>query len=161
MIRSRPSLGRGDSQLQGGQPRYPIYPKTEQLAGAVAALGCDLRLIPSLPGLVRHAVHDLPRLFLGERHTLGGSGLLIPIREAIAAETCELHQLDLLHVVEAPQMCEEASKGFSLKLGSDCFGHATGRGVLAIWPLSRCDVRVGAVDLDRVQRTPYTPRLCA
>src|SRR4029078_9451014 len=134
MIRSRPSLGRGDSQLQGGQPRYPIYPKTEQLAGAFAALGCDLRLIQSLPGLVRHAVHDLPRLFLGERHTLGGSGLLIPIREAIPEKTCELHQLDILHVVAAPQMCEEASKGFSLKLGSDFFGHAPGAVCLALSP---------------------------
>src|SRR4029078_9754460 len=99
MIRSRPSLGRADSQLQGGQPRYPIYAKTEQLAGAFAVVGCDLRLIQSLPGLVRHAVHDLPRLFLGERHTLGASGLLIPIREAIAAQTCELHPLLLLPVV--------------------------------------------------------------
>src|SRR4029078_9535655 len=116
MIRSRPSLGRADSQLQGGQPRYPIYPKTEPLAGAFGALGCDLRLIPSLPGLVRPAVHDLPLLCLGERHTLGGSGLLIPIREAIAAETCELHQLDILHVVAVPQIWEEGSKGFSLQL---------------------------------------------
>src|SRR6185312_4756065 len=151
MIRSRPSLGRADSQLQGGQPRYPIYPKTEQLAGAFAALGCDLRLIQSLPGLVRHAIHDLPRLFLGERHALGGSGFLIPIREAIAAETGELHQLDILDVVPRPQMPDEAAKGFSLKLSSDCFGHATGRRDLTIWPLSRFDVGVGAVDLDRVQ----------
>ena len=50
------------------------------------ALGRDLPMEHRLPCLVAHAIDDLSRLFLAERHALGSCRLLVAIGEASTAE---------------------------------------------------------------------------
>src|SRR5882757_1959199 len=55
-------------------------------------------LMGRLPGLVGHAVDGLAALVLGHRRTLGVGGFLEPVRQAIAAEAGEVHQVDILDI---------------------------------------------------------------
>src|SRR5262245_54185386 len=60
-----------------------------------------------LPSLIGHAVDDLSRLFFIERQALSGGSLLIPVREAVTAESGKLHQVNILHVTALAQMFNE------------------------------------------------------
>src|SRR5215218_9255020 len=88
--------------------------------GSVAGLrfleGRELRpgrlvLVARLPGVVRHAVDVLAALVLGERDAARVGGLLQPVRQAVAAEPGEVHQVDVLHVRACPQVLDEAPEG--------------------------------------------------
>jgi len=63
-----------------------------------------------LPSLIGHAVDDLSRLFFIERQALSGGSLLVPVREAVTAESGKLHQVNILHVTALAQMFNESTK---------------------------------------------------
>src|SRR5262249_44359534 len=79
------------------------------LARMLVRLGRTL-LELCLPSLIGHAVDDLPRLFLGDRYSLGGGSLLIPVGETVTAESGKLHQVNILHVTALAQMFNESAK---------------------------------------------------
>src|ERR1043165_602593 len=60
--------------------------------------GRGFLLVLRLPFVVRHAVHALAALVLAQRHALGVGRILHPVRQAVAAEAGEIHQVDVLHV---------------------------------------------------------------
>src|ERR1700742_877173 len=60
------------------------------------------------PGLVRHAVDGFTALVLGHCHALGVGRILEPIRQAIAAEAGQIHQIDVLHISARPQRLDQA-----------------------------------------------------
>src|SRR5262245_27263386 len=82
-------------------------------------VGRRLFLILRLPFLERHAVHGLAALVLRHCHALGVGGILHPVRQAVAAEAGEVHQVDVLHVGARAQMLEQAPErgGFELRAG--------------------------------------------
>src|SRR5262245_44835984 len=66
----------------------------------------SLGLVALLPFLVGHAVNELARFILAECDAALGSRLLIPVRQAVAAEAGEIHQIDVLDVSAGAQMLE-------------------------------------------------------
>src|ERR1043165_3907101 len=58
----------------------------------------SLLLVLRLPLVIGHAVHGLAALVLGERDAFRVGGFLHPVAETVAAEACEIHQVDVLHV---------------------------------------------------------------
>ena len=93
-----------------------------------------LLLVLGLPFLIRHAVDRLTALVLGHRHTAGVSGLLHPVRQAIAAEAGEIHQVDVLHVGARAQMLEKAPERCGLELRGGLFVERHGRMLLFSLP---------------------------
>src|SRR5712671_8053190 len=91
-------------------------------------IGTGRPLICRLPGLVRHAVDGLAALVLGHRSAFGVRLVLEPVRQAIAAEAREVHQVDVLDIGAAAQMFDEAPehRGFKFRSGfvvdcHDCY----------------------------------------
>ena len=84
-----------------------------------------LRLVTRLPLRLRHAVDRLPALVPGHRHAALVGGFLHPVRQAIAAEAGEIHQVDVLHVGAAAQMLDQAAvdRGFEFRGGLLVDGH--------------------------------------
>jgi len=56
---------------------------------------------------VGHAVDGLAALVLGHRSAFGVRLVLEPVRQAIAAEAREVHQVDVLDIGAAAQMFDE------------------------------------------------------
>src|SRR5262245_61049943 len=140
-------------------PTFPAYPERQFVAAAAAVsarflaeLRGRLGLVLGLPGLVRHPVDDLPRLFLAEREPLSRGRLMVPAGETIAAEARKLHQVDVLHVGPLAQMRYEPAEGGGLELGPGALVelpvlHLQRLGVVRL-------VGMRAVQFDRVQRIP-------
>src|SRR6266478_271652 len=58
----------------------------------------SLLLVLGFPLVVRHAVDDLAGLRVGDLDTARAGFLAVPARQAIAAETGQVHQVDVLHI---------------------------------------------------------------
>src|SRR5258708_8794803 len=67
-------------------------------------------LVHRLPRVVRHAVDRLAALVLAHHRAPGVGFLLEPVGQAIATESGEIHQVDILHVGAQAQMFDEAAK---------------------------------------------------
>src|ERR1700684_811743 len=67
-------------------------------------LRCRLFLVFRLPFLIGHAVDDLARLGIGQLHALLFGRLAVPARQAITAETGQIHHVDMLHIGSFPQV---------------------------------------------------------
>src|ERR1700722_7666017 len=76
-----------------------------------------LFLVLGLPFLARHAVNDLPRVWIAQAETFRLSRLTIPTAQAIPAEPRQIHQIDVLHVGPFAQMLDQAAERGSLKFG--------------------------------------------
>src|SRR3954453_22108154 len=83
-------------------------------------------LVFRFPGLVRHAIDGFPALVLAQGDALGVGGVLEPVGQAVAAEACEIHQVDVLDVCPRLQMIDQAPESGSLEFRSgfvvDCHG---------------------------------------
>src|SRR4051812_21841642 len=83
-------------------------------------------LVFRLPGLVGHAVNGFPALVLAQGDALRVGGVLEPVGQAVAAEACEIHQVDVLDVRPRLQMIDQAPESGCLELRSgfvvDCHG---------------------------------------
>src|SRR5262249_43172793 len=75
-------------------------------------------LIARLPFGIGHAVNDLAGGVLVELDAAGLRGLLVPVRQAIAAKAGEIHEVDILDVVTLAQMFEQPPKRRSFQLVS-------------------------------------------
>src|SRR5580704_10227054 len=80
--------------------------------------GSRLRLKSCLPGLIRHAVDRLTALILAHCRPHGVGFFLEPIRQAVAAEARQIHQVDVLNVGAGPQMLDKTPKYRSFKFRS-------------------------------------------
>ena len=81
-------------------------------------LGAGGALIGRLPGLVRHAVDGLAALVPAHDRTLGVGGFLEPVRQAVAAEPRQIHQVDVLDVGAGAQMFDKAPEDGGLEFRS-------------------------------------------
>src|SRR4029077_9232667 len=79
--------------------------------------GRGFLLVLRLPLLVRHAVDRRAARLLGKRHALFVGGVLPPVRQAVAAEAREIHQVDVLHVGARAQVLDQAAEHGGLELG--------------------------------------------
>jgi len=73
-------------------------------------------LVQGLPLGICHAVNDFAGIWIGDGNALIGGGLAIPAAEAIAAETGEIHQIDILGVGAFAQVLHQAAKGGGFEL---------------------------------------------
>src|SRR6185369_10263718 len=80
-------------------------------------------LVLRLPLVVRHAVDDLARLRIGHLEALLAGLLAVPARQAVAAESGEIHQVDVLHVRALLQVRNQAAEGRGLQFGAGLVIH--------------------------------------
>src|SRR5689334_11135397 len=107
-------------------PRSAIYrsPDATELVLVTGArrrpLLCRRRflLVLRLPLIVRHAVDDLARLRIRHSDAALLGCLAIPLREAIAAEAREIHEVEILHVGARAQMLDQLAKSGGFELGT-------------------------------------------
>ena len=87
-------------------------------------------LVLCLPRLVGHTVDCLAAVILAQRHALCVRRVLQSVRQAIAAEPCKIHQVDILNIGAAAQMLDEPAKysrfQFHAGLVVDAHGHFLG-----------------------------------
>src|SRR5579883_53191 len=103
--------------ITGVTPRTTKSVLVLRLVERLLLLGRGFLAVLGLPLLVRHAVDDLARLGIGYFDALLARLLAIPARQAIAAETGQVHQVDVLHVRARPQMLDQAAEGGGLEFG--------------------------------------------
>src|SRR5215203_1494272 len=77
-----------------------------------------LALVTRLPVVVGHAVDVLAALIPRQRHTARVGRVLEPVREAVAAEAGEVHEVEVLHVGSRPQMLDQPAEGRRLELAA-------------------------------------------
>src|SRR5947209_19575395 len=99
MAGSSPAMTEG-SRIQS-MPAMGLLRRVE-LRGTGGAL--EFRL----PGLVGHAVDRLAALVLADPNALGVGLFLHPVRQAVAAEAGQVHQVDVLDVGAGAQMLDQA-----------------------------------------------------
>jgi len=94
-------------------PAVRLFHRRELLCAGGALMG-------SLPGLVGHAIDNLATLVPAHLHPPCVGGFLEPVGQAVAAETREIHQLDILHIVARAEMFDQAPEGggFEFRSGS-------------------------------------------
>src|SRR5215204_3287082 len=80
--------------------------------------GGRLALVTRLPVVVGHAVDVLAALVLRQRHAARVGRVLEPVREAVAAEAGEVHEVEVLHVGSRPQMLDQPAEGRRLELAA-------------------------------------------
>src|SRR5258708_6529308 len=90
-------------------------------------LGTGRALIGRLPGLVGHAVDGLAAFVLAHVSTLGVGFLLEPVGQAVAAESREIHQIDVLDIGAGAQMLDKAPEDGGFKFRSGFFINRHGR----------------------------------
>src|SRR3954447_23023454 len=134
---------------EAGTPRssgQTVHPRSTQaikiLMSVTGLLECGLLvlggllLMLGLPFLIRHAIDRLTALVLGHRHAAGVSGLLHPVRQAIAAEGGENHPVDVLHVGARARMLQKAPERGGPELCGGLFVERHGRMLLFSLPRS-------------------------
>src|SRR5262249_38469546 len=80
-------------------------------------------LVLGLPLVIRHAVDDLARLGIGYLDALLARLLAIPARQAVTAEPCQVHQVDVLPVGALPQVRDQAAESGSFQFGAGLVVH--------------------------------------
>src|SRR5882724_1706212 len=83
----------------------------------------SLLLVLGLPLVVRHAVDDLAGLRVGDLDAARAGFLSVPARQAIAAETGQVHQVDVLHIRAFLQMRDQPAKGGGFEFGAGLVVH--------------------------------------
>src|SRR5471032_2353288 len=86
-------------------------------------LRASLLLVLGFPLAVRHAVNHFTGSVEAQVDLLFiGSGL-VPLRQAVTAETGEVHQVDVLHILAAVQVRDQSTKGGGFKFEAFLIGH--------------------------------------
>src|SRR3954466_936423 len=70
-----------------------------------------------LPGLIGHAVDRLAALVLADPDALGVGLFLHPVRQAVAAEAGQVHQVDVLDVGAPAQVLDQAPENGGFEFG--------------------------------------------
>ena len=73
-----------------------------------------------LPLTVRHSVYGLPRIRVADVHPAFLRGGQVPFRQAVAAETRQIHQVDILHIRAFLEVLYQAAERSGFDLGT-CF----------------------------------------
>src|SRR5690606_14139022 len=107
VCRSPQCMGRADEPSRGADKSVLIWLALLEGGQLVVA---RLFLMLGLPLLVRHAVDDFARIVLTERLACLASRFLIPVRQAVAAEAGEIHQVYVLDVCALPHVLHELAK---------------------------------------------------
>src|SRR4051794_21077274 len=91
----------------------------------VLLLAGRFALMLRFPFLVGHPVDALACFRPAQRDAAGLRLLLVPVRKTVAAETGEIHEIDVLDIASLAQMLEEPAErcGFELGLGLRIAGH--------------------------------------
>ena len=80
-------------------------------------LGCRRLLMSGLPAIERLAVDALARGILADVDAALGGRFAIPVRKAIAAETRDDHEIDVLRVLAGVEMPEQPAEDGGFELG--------------------------------------------
>src|SRR6266851_7211351 len=88
-------------------------------------LGGRLLLVLLAPFVIRHAVDDLARLGVAERDALFLGRGAVPFRQAVAAESGEVHQVDVLHVGALAQMRDQRAERRCFEFGAGLVVHVS------------------------------------
>ncbi|EGE55978.1 hypothetical protein RHECNPAF_77009 [Rhizobium etli CNPAF512] len=127
---------------QAYSPRDGLFVRVVQFkSGLLHRRG--LVLVEIFPVLVRHAVDHFARFVLRHRNALGFGSFAVPVRQAVAAEAGEIHQIDVLHVAALLKMRDEAAEGGGFEFSLLFFAE---RGHLAFLP----SIGTGARQMDVV-----------
>jgi hypothetical protein len=89
-------------------------------------LGCTgAALMLFFPDFVRHAIDLLAGLRPWKINTLFTGGIFEPVCQTIAAESGQIHEIDILHIAALAQMANEPSEhcGFKFNLRFIVNGH--------------------------------------
>src|SRR5580698_5516770 len=109
--------GRFSSKQACDHPRSAQDKSAKTAASVLLACFFECRLLRrrrvvlvfGAPFVKRHAVDDLAALVLGHRQALGVGRVLHPVGQAVAAETGQIHQVDVLHVGAAAEVLDQAA----------------------------------------------------
>src|SRR5262249_1128707 len=98
-------------------------------------LRARLGLVLRFPGFIGHAVDGLAALVLGHGSPLLIGRVLEPVRQAVAAEARQVHQVDVLDIGPFAQMRDPApvDGGFEFRLGLVIKGHGRYPAVAQTW----------------------------
>src|SRR5262245_39182690 len=94
-----------------------------RLVEGLLLLGRGFLLVLGPPLVVRHAVDDLAGLGVGNLDALLAGFLAIPARQAVAAEACQVHQVDVLNVSALLQVRDQAPEGGGFEFGAGLVIH--------------------------------------
>jgi hypothetical protein len=110
--------------------RHPLWVKG-RLVMRIALVKCRLLLgrrfllVFLAPFVIGHAVDDLAALLLGHRQALAVRGVLHPVRQAVATEAGEIHQVNVLDVRARAQMFDQAPVNGRFQLNAGFVVHAS------------------------------------
>src|SRR6202163_3249013 len=113
-------------RIKIGLPILPNIPVMRQVRQAARGLLHRRELLSPcrplmgrFPGLVGHAVYGLAALVLAHANARGVGFVLEPVGQAVAAEACEIHQIDVLDIGAGAQMFDEPPehRGFKFRSG--------------------------------------------
>src|SRR5690606_33438586 len=111
--------------------RFSVRPRNQKRLLVIAwpvllegcfLLGCRLALVLRLPLGIGHAIDQFAGIVLAERNAFGLGSLAVPVRQAVAAEAREVHQVDVLHVGAIAQMFHEPAESSGLEIAALFFG---------------------------------------
>jgi hypothetical protein len=115
-VHSRDPLARKDGKTS--MPALGFFHRRE-------LLGTGLALKSRLPGLIGHAVDCLAAFVLAHLGAPRVGLLLEPVGQAVAAEACKIHEIDILDIGAGAQMLDQAPEngGFEFRSGFVVWGH--------------------------------------
>src|SRR5579864_1946705 len=80
-------------------------------------------LVTPLPLALRHAVDQLARGILVDRNAILGGCFAIPVPKAVAAESRQRHEIDVLHICSSTKMRHKAAEYRGFELFASAFIH--------------------------------------
>ena len=88
-------------------------------------LGAGFGLVLVAPFAKGHAIEGLAAIILGHLDPALNGGLLIPAAQAVSAETCKVHHVDILDISALSEMVAQAAERGGFKLGAGCVIHGS------------------------------------
>lgn len=95
-------------------------------------VGAGFLLVLGFPLGVRHAVNHFAGVIEADLDLAFVGGGLVPLGQAVAAETRKVHQVDVLHILATVQVRDQSAEGSSFKFQALLFGH-DGLGAIKSW----------------------------
>jgi hypothetical protein len=84
------------------------------------------RLVFGFPVIIGHAINVVACIVLAEGEAFFRGGILQPVGQAIAAEACKVHQIDVLHITSLLQMADQTAQDCRLQFRLGFIVHVHG-----------------------------------
>jgi hypothetical protein len=115
----------------GGVGIFPSRDTDEEFLEGGLLLRARFFLMLGAPLVIRLAIDEFAAFFLGHGQTFFIRRVLHPVRQAVAAETGQIHQIDVLDVGTGAQVADQAPEngGFQFRSGFVVDRHGLGPGL--------------------------------